>query len=150
MNNIQQKVSCDIGETQYSDWILVDQAMIDRFADATCDRQFIHIDPVRAAETPFGGTVAHGFLTVALLPSLYAELDEAANCNAKMMVNYGFDRLRFVHPVRAASRIRASFTLTEYSEKRPGQYQQSHEVVVEIEGEDKPALVATWVTQYFV
>lgn len=139
-----------IGVTRYSDWMVVDQSLIDCFADVTFDHQFIHIDPKRAAETPFGGTVAHGFLTLSLLPTLYATLAGAPLQNAKMLVNYGLDRVRFVHPVRSGSRIRAAFTLTERTEKRPGQFQDSHHVTVEIEEAEKPALTAIWLSQFFV
>lgn len=150
MNAVLESLAADRGIRRHSNWMQIDQAMIDRFADATLDHQFIHIDPIRAAETSFGGTVAHGFLTLSLMPILYAPLVTATVQNAKMLVNYGFERMRFVHPVRSGSRIRAGFTLIEVVEKRPGQLQQSHEVIVEIEGVEKPALTATWLTQFLV
>ncbi|AUW56982.1 nodulation protein NodN [Sphingobium sp. SCG-1] len=140
----------EIAIPRRSGWITVDQSMIDRFADATSDHQFIHVDPVRAAGTPFEGTVAHGFLTLSLLPKLQAVIADGDLIEAKMSVNYGFDRVRFIHPVRAGSRIRGSFTLTGIEEKRPGQFQQSHEVCVEIEHIEKPALTALWLSQLFI
>ncbi len=133
-----------------SDWVLVDQAMIDAFAHATGDHQFIHIDPVRAAATPFGGTIAHGFLTLSLMPRLHAASDCPAVAGMKMGVNYGSDKLRFLAPVRSGKRVRAHFTLLALTEKRPGQWQQVQQVSVEIEGEDKPALICEWISQFFI
>lgn len=149
MNDLQQQLHAQIGVTQYSQWLLVDQAMVDRFADATLDHQFIHVDPQRAAATPFGGTIAHGFLTLSLLPHLCESLPSApASQGGGMNVNYGFDRLRFVRPVRTGSRVRLASTLAAVEEKRPGQFQQTQDVVIEIEGEEKPALIAAWITQF--
>ena len=133
-----------------SEWVTVDQAMIDKFADATGDHQFIHVDPVRAAQTPFGGTIAHGFLTLSLLPLLNQLTDMPRVDGIKMGVNYGSDRLRFLAPVRAGKRVRGHFKLLAFEEKRPGQCQQTTEVTVEIEGEDKPALIAEWIGQFFI
>jgi acyl dehydratase len=131
-----------------SSWILVDQPMIDAFAAATGDRQFIHIDPVAAAQTPFGGTIAHGLLTLSLLPAMAAEVLERPTA-AKMSVNYGFDRVRFVAPVRSGSRVRGRFVLTSLEEDRPGRQRSLLAVTVEIEGQDKPALTADWITLLF-
>src|SRR2546425_13066277 len=100
-----------------------DQSVSDRLADATFDHQFIHIDPVRAAKTLFGGTVAHGALTLSLLPMLLALFEEPTWTGGGILVNYGFERVRFVHPVRSGSRIRAASTVTACHEKRPGQFQ---------------------------
>ncbi len=138
------------GHTFRSEWLLVDQSTIDAFADATGDHQFIHIDPVRAAQTPFGGTIAHGFLLLSLLVRLHETSGWPDIANLKMGVNYGFERVRFVHPVRSGSRIRGHFTLVSLEEKRAGQYQQQTDVTVEIEGIDKPALTAAWIGQFFV
>ncbi|PXA86867.1 nodulation protein NodN [Nostoc sp. 3335mG] len=140
----------EIGKIRHSDWFAVDQPTIDRFADATLDHQFIHVDPVRAAETPFGGTVAHGLLTLSLLPHLLASIPELKLPNVRMGVNYGFDRVRFVHPVRSGSRIRAAAILTAIDEITPGQFQQTHDIAVEIEEAEKPALVATWLTRFMI
>jgi acyl dehydratase len=139
-----------IGTVRHSEWMTVDQAMIDRFADATLDHQFIHIDPVRAAATPFGGTVAHGFLTLSLLPALQASVPQPALPPLKMGVNYGLDRVRFVHPVRSGSRIRATSIIAAVEELSPGMFHQTLEMTVEIEGEEKPALIATWLTRFMV
>ena len=132
-----------------SDWVLVDQAMIDRFAEATGDHQFIHVDPARAAMTPFGGTIAHGFLLLSLLPRLQATMPRPPLEGVRMQVNYGFERVRFVTPVRSGSRVRAHSTLASVEQKRPGQLQQLAEVTLEIEGVEKPALTAAWLGQVF-
>ena len=139
-----------IGQTYRSEWLLVDQPMIDRFAVATGDHQFIHIDPARAAATPFGGTIAHGFLLISLLTQLYETSQRPPIAGMTMGINYGFDRVRFVNPVRAGSRIRGLFTLAAVEEKRPGQYQQQTDVSVEIAGVDKPALTAVWISQFLL
>jgi acyl dehydratase len=141
IEEIRDKVGTEIG---VSDWILVDQARIDAFAAATEDPQFIHIDPEAAAKTPFGGTIAHGFLTLSLLSRMAADVMLRPD-GVKMGVNYGLDRVRFLSPVRSGRRVRGRFTLTSFEEKRPGQYQFLHAVTVEIEGEDKPALLADWI-----
>ncbi|WOK36043.1 MaoC family dehydratase [Sphingomonas sp. C3-2] len=133
-----------------SDWLTIDQPMINAFADATGDHQFIHVDPERAAQTPFRGTIAHGFLTLSLFPRLY-EMSDAPQCGGiRMGVNYGGNKVRFLTPVRSGKRVRGVFTLIELAEKRPGQFQQTLEFTVEIEGEDKPALVAEWIVQFFI
>ena len=137
-------------ETGVSEWVTVTQAMIDTFADATGDHQFIHVDPARAAETPFGGTIAHGFLTLSLLPMLAGKTDGPTVAGVKMGVNYGGNKVRFLAPVRSGKRVRGRFKLLELAEKRPGQWQQTLEFTVEIEGEDKPALVAEWISQFFI
>ncbi|MDF8333140.1 MaoC family dehydratase [Novosphingobium cyanobacteriorum] len=133
-----------------SEWIEVTQERIDRFAEATGDFQFIHVDPVRAAQTPFGGTIAHGFLTLSLLPLLTERSDCPVAEGTNMCVNYGSNKLRFLAPVRAGKRVRGVFKLLELEEKRPGQWQQVMEVAIEIEGEDKPALICEWISQFFV
>ena len=133
-----------------SDWLTVDQAMIDKFAEATGDHQFIHVDPVAAAATPFGGTIAHGFLSLSLMPVLTASTDLPRLDNVKMGVNYGGNKTRFLSPVRSGKRVRGHFKLLEIEEKRPGQWQQTIEYTLEIEGETKPALIAEWISQFFV
>ncbi|KQN25214.1 nodulation protein NodN [Sphingomonas sp. Leaf33] len=139
-----------VGSTNVSQWIDVTQAMIDKFADATGDHQFIHIDPVRAAQTPFGGTIAHGFLTLSLMPLLASKTDQPEIEGVRMGVNYGGNKVRFLTPVRSGARVRGHFKLLELAEKRPGQWQQTTEFTVEIEGQDKPALIAEWISQIFV
>lgn len=133
-----------------SDWLTVTQEMIDKFADATGDHQFIHVDPVRAAQTPFGGTIAHGFLSLSLMPVLTQMTDMPRAEGIKMGVNYGGNKTRFLAPVRSGKRVRGHFKLLELDEKRPGQWQQTVEYTLEIEGEDKPALIAEWVSQFFL
>ncbi|MEL6373519.1 MAG: MaoC family dehydratase [Pseudomonadota bacterium] len=132
-------------EIAISPWIEVTQAMIDRFADATEDHQFIHVDPDRARVTPFGGTIAHGFLTASLLAPL-AQRSLPTLEGRVMGVNYGFDRLRFLSPVKAGARVRARFTLSAVSTRTPKQIVLHLASIVEIEGETKPALQADWLT----
>jgi len=146
-----QEMARRIGTETVSDWVEVTQAMIDTFADATGDHQFIHVDPERAKLTPFGGTVAHGFLTLSLMPLLASKIPDAPRVEGvRMGVNYGSNRVRFLQPVRSGKRVRGRFTLLAFDEKRPGQWQQTLEVTVEIEGEDKPAMIAEWINQIFV
>ena len=131
-----------------SPWIEVDQKAIDTCADVTGDHQFIHVDPAAAAETPFGGTIAHGFLTLSLLSQMAAHVMLVPD-TTRMAVNYGFEKVRFIAPVRSGKRVRGHFTLASAEEKRPGQWQFVHNVTVEIEGEDKPALTADWIGLVF-
>jgi len=126
-----------------SDWLLIDQERINGFAESTDDFQFIHVDEKAAAKTPFGGTIAHGFLTLSLLSSLCSDLMLKID-GTVMSLNYGFDKVRFLTPVKVGSRVRAHAKLLESVEKNPGQILAKHEVTIEIEGEDKPALVAEW------
>ena len=137
-------------ELGVSDWVTVDQDMIDKFAEAMGDHQFIHVDVEKAKMTPFGGTIAHGFLTLSLLPRLAAEADMPRPEGVKMGVNYGGNKVRFLTPVKSGSRVRGRFKLLDIEEKRPGQWQQTQEFTVEIEGESKPALIAEWISQFFV
>ncbi len=147
LEEIQSKVGTEIG---VSDWILIDQDRINLFAEVTEDRQFIHVDPVRAAaETPFGGTVAHGFLSLSLL-SRMGEDAFLHPPNIKMAMNYGFDRVRFMAPVKTGKRVRGRFKLASATERKPGQWRVVHEVTVEIEGEEKPALTVEWIGVIFV
>ncbi|MEE2949700.1 MAG: MaoC family dehydratase [Pseudomonadota bacterium] len=133
------------GEAFTSDWLVVDQGMIDRFAEATHDFQFIHVDPDRArAESPFGGTIAHGFLTLSLLSTLaYDALPGVSG--TKMGVNVGFDKVRFVSPVKSGARVRGVFKMTALKE-RAVSLQTSWEATIEIDGSIKPALAADWIT----
>jgi acyl dehydratase len=131
-------------EVGVSDWLLVTQKMIDQFAELTGDPQWIHIDVERAKkETPFGGTIAHGFLTVSLLPQLAREAVDVRG-DFKMRINYGFNKLRFVSPVRAESRIRARFTAQQVTENTV-----TWLVTVEGEGSAKPAIVAEWLGRFY-
>ena len=145
LDEIRAKVGQPIGT---SDWIEVAQDRIDAFADATEDRQFIHVDPQAAAQTPFGGTIAHGFLSLSLLSRMAADVMQVPD-TTKMAVNYGLDRVRFIAPVRAGKRVRGHFTLAAADDKAPGQLLLRHTVTVEIEGESKPALTAEWLGLIF-
>ena len=146
IEEIKARIGTEIG---VSGWIALDQQAIDTFADVTGDHQFIHVDPEAAARTPFGGTVAHGFLTLSLLSRMAAEVMLVPE-SFKMAVNYGFDRVRFLAPVRSGSRVRGRFTLASAEEKRPGQWQFVHSVTVEIEAAEKPALTADWIGLIFI
>ena len=145
LDEIRSRVGAEIG---LSSWLTVYQPRIDAFAEATEDRQFIHTDPATAAQTPFGGTIAHGFLSLSLLSRMAADAMLIPE-GVKMAVNYGLDRVRFLAPVRSGSRVRGRFTLDSIEEKAPGQLLMRHVVTVEIEGEDKPALSAIWLGLIF-
>ena len=125
------------------EWIVVDQNRINTFADCTEDHQFIHVDLEKAAQTPFGGTIAHGFLTLSLLAKM-VEGNGIVPENIVMGLNYGFDKVRFLEPVRAGKRVRAHLSITEVDRKDDNRFRIKQSVSVEIEGEDKPALVAEW------
>ena len=131
-----------------SGWFEMSQHRIDEFADATEDRQFIHIDPKSAAQTPFGQTIAHGFLSLSMMSRMAADAMLVPD-TVKMAVNYGLDRVRFVAPVKSGKRIRGRFRLDSITEKAPGQLLMRHTVTVEIEGEERPALTAEWLGLLF-
>jgi acyl dehydratase len=147
IDELKARVGQPIGT---SEWLTVSQEMIDKFADATGDHQFIHVDPEKAKLTPFGTTIAHGFLSLSLMPVLTQMADLPRLDGIKMGVNYGGNKTRFLAPVRSGKRVRGHFKLLELDEKRPGQWQQTIEYTLEIEGEDKPALIAEWISQFFV
>ncbi|MCS3725441.1 MaoC family dehydratase [Bradyrhizobium betae] len=130
-------------EIGVSSWYLIDQPRIDTYADVTEDHQFIHVDPQRAKESAFGTTIAHGFLTMSMMSVMSYEVMPAI-AGTTMGVNYGFDKLRFISPVRSGKRIRGRFVLAEAKLRKPNELQSRTNVTVEIEGEDKPALVADW------
>ena len=132
-----------------SAWLPITQDLIDRFARCTGDEQFIHVDPESAARTPFGGTIAHGFLTLSMLSHLAEQVVPAID-GAAMGVNFGFNSVRFLSPVRSGSAIRGRFTLKEFAERRPGQWQSILDVIVDIDGEERPALVAEWIVVTFM
>lgn len=146
LDDIRAKVSQSIG---VSDWIEVSQDRINQFADATEDHQFIHVDPAAAAAAGFGGTIAHGFLSLSLLSRMAADAMLIPD-TAKMALNYGLDRVRFLAPVKAGKRVRGHFVLDSVKEKALGQWLLRHLVTVEIEGEDKPALTAEWLGLLFL
>jgi acyl dehydratase len=134
-----------VGRSFASRWLTVDQARIDAFANVTEDEQFIHVDPERADAAGFGGTIAHGFLTLSLLSTMaYSVLPKLEG--TVHGVNYGFDRVRFLHPVRSGSRVRGHFTLVAATPRSQREWQLTYEVSVEIEGAHKPALAAVWLT----
>ncbi|MBB4566527.1 MaoC family dehydratase [Rhizobium leucaenae] len=140
---IMKLVGTEIG---ISDWITVEQTMIDTFADATLDHQFIHVDPERAkAETPYGGTIAHGFLTLSLLSAMnYSGLPKIRE--QTMGINYGFEQIRFMSPVKCGARVRGRFKLADTRLRGANMLMLTYDVTVEIENERKPALTATWTT----
>lgn len=145
IGEIRSRIGEEVG---VSGWLTVGQDRINAFADATEDRQFIHVDPAAAARTPFGGTIAHGFLTLSLLSRMAADAMLIPDSIA-MVVNYGLDRVRFLAPVRSGRRVRGHFVLRDVEQKLPNQILLRHDVAVEIEGEDKPALIAHWLTLVF-
>ena len=146
LDQIRARIGTEVG---VSSWLTIGQPRIEAFADATEDRQFIHVDPEAAAKTAFGGTVAHGFLSLSMLSRMAAEAMLVPD-NARMAVNYGLDRVRFIAPVRSGARIRGRFMLDSVEEKAPGQLLMRHSVTVEIDGVDKPALTAQWLGLLFV
>jgi acyl dehydratase len=143
LDDLRNRVGQEVG---VSSWHIVDQDRIDRFAVVTEDHQFIHVDPERATrETPFGGTIAHGFLTLSLLSAMGQEALPAIK-GRRMGINYGLDRVRFLSPVPVGSRVRGRFTLSDISMRSDTQATLRYQVVVEIDGADKPALAAEWIT----
>lgn len=132
-----------------SPWLEIDQDRINLFADATNDHQFIHTDPERAAQTPFGGTIAHGFLTLSLLSDLMSDCWPVPE-GLQMGLNYGSDKVRYLAPVKVGQRVRANGAISEIGEKRPGQWLVKTKVAVEIEGESTPALIAEILTMFIV
>ena len=142
LEEAKQAVGTEIG---VSPWRNVSQEMIDKFADATDDHQFIHVDPERAAETPFGGTIAHGFLSLSLLSAMAYEAIPPIQ-GVTIGVNYGFDRVRFASPVRSGARIRGRFKLAEVTTRPSGWIHLNYDATIEIEGSKKPALTARWLT----
>jgi acyl dehydratase len=136
-------------EIGLSDWLEINQEKINAFADITEDWQFIHVDPERAAQTPFGGTIAHGFLTLSLLSAMALDAIPRLE-NTTMGVNYGFDKIRFLSPVVSGARIRGRFHVISAEELKPGELTLKYRVKVEIEGQERPALTAEWISrQYF-
>ncbi|MEE9177494.1 MAG: MaoC family dehydratase [Acidimicrobiia bacterium] len=144
LERLQAQVGTDIG---VSEWMEITQERVNAFADATDDHQFIHVDPERASGTPFGGTIAHGFLTLSLTVTLASEAELDVG-EPKMAINYGLDKVRFPAPVPVGSRIRARVVLQAMS-KVTGGIQVNRTVTMEVEGTDKPAMVAETVTRYY-
>jgi acyl dehydratase len=149
-DEIEDFIRVEQGKSYVSDWMLVDQALIDRFADTTRDWMFLHVDPEKAAQTEFGGTIAHGFLLLSLFAPLRSETPRPRLPGMRTGVNYGFDKVRFISPVRSGSRIRAHFTVTELRRAGPGQVRELMDVTLEIDGIERPAVVANWLTMYLL
>ncbi|MGY4532954.1 acyl dehydratase [Pseudomonas sp. TE3786] len=143
---LQSYIGKDIG---HSDWLTIDQNRINQFAECTGDHQFIHVDPEKAAKTPFGTTIAHGFLSLSLIPVLMEKIALAPE-GLKMAVNYGLDSVRFIQPVKVNSRVRAAVSVIDVTEKNPGQWLLKAKVTLEIEGQAKPAYIAESLSLYFV
>lgn len=140
ITDLKKQVGTELG---VSEWHEIDQDRVSAFAAVTEDFQFIHVDPAKAVETPFGGTIAHGFLPLSLLSVMFAEVVGDIS-GTGMSLNYGFEAVRFISPVRTGKSIRGRFNLQACKERQPGQWQLELVVSVEIDGEDKPALVARW------
>ncbi|MFW9080610.1 MaoC family dehydratase [Pseudomonas sp. P2757] len=132
-----------------SEWLTIDQERINLFAEATGDYQFIHVDPVKAAQTPFGSTIAHGFLSLSLMPKLMEDILILPE-GVKMVVNYGLDSVRFIQPVKVNSKVRLKVDMVEVTEKKPGQWLLKATATLEIEGSDKPAYIAEPLSLCFV
>ena len=132
-----------------SEWLTIDQERINLFAEATGDYQFIHVDPVKAAQTPFGSTIAHGFLSLSLIPKLMEDILILPE-GVKMVVNYGLDSVRFIQPVKVNSKVRLKVELSDATEKKPGQWLLKATCTLEIEGSDKPAYIAESLSLCFV
>ncbi len=145
-----QQMAESVGTERVSDWVEVTQGMIDQFAEATGDHQFIHVNPEMAAKTPFGGTIAHGFLSLSLMPMLAAKTDTPRVAGVKMGVNYGGNKVRFLTPVRSGKRVRGRFKMLKFAQRKPGVWEQVQEYTLEIEGEEKPALIAEWIALIYV
>ncbi len=144
LDSLQAKVGSELG---VSDWCQIDQDRVTAFAEVTDDSQFIHVDPKRAALSPFGGTIAHGFLALSLLSAMLQTA--LGRIPGGMSMNYGFDSVRFISPIRTGKRIRGHFTLKDCAERKPGQWRLVLDTTVEIEGEPRPALVADWLVVVF-
>lgn len=146
---LEELLACVGKDLGFSDWIQIDQERVNQFAECTGDHQFIHVDPEKAKLTPFGCTIAHGFLSLSLIPKLMEGLMPMPK-GLKMAVNYGLDSVRFIQPVKVGARVRLGLTLLDAQEKNPGQWLLKARTVLEIEGEAKPAYVAEPLTLCFV
>ena len=144
-SGLKDLIGTEIG---VSEWAGMDQERINVFADVTEDHQFIHINEEAAKQTPFGGTIAHGFLTLSML-SKFSEGSGLVIEGIQMGINYGFEKVRFLAPVPSGSKIRGRFSLKDAVEKKPGQFLLTYEVTVDIEGQEKPALIADWLAMQF-
>jgi acyl dehydratase len=146
LEEVKQHVGEEIG---VSEWFLMDQKRISQFADVTEDHMFLHVDPEAAAATPFGGTIAHGLLTLSMMPVMAYQAVPGIS-GTKMGVNYGYNRIRFMAPVPSGKRIRGRFVVKSVEPKPGDRMEINHEVTIEIEGQDKPALVGEWLTMVWM
>lgn len=146
LDEIQSHVGQEIG---VSDWFVIDQERINNFADTTEDHMFLHVDPEAAAQTPFGSTIAHGLLTLSMMPVMAYQAVPGVS-GTKMGVNYGYNRIRFMAPVNSGKRIRGRFVVQGVEPRSGGRMEIKHEATIEIEGEDKPALVGEWLTMVWM
>lgn len=144
--DLKQQLGLEVGVSR---WFAIDQERVDKFADLTEDWQYIHVDPIAAKNTSFNGTIAHGFLTVSLLSAMYYDAIPVIE-GSKLGVNYGFEKLRFLSPVKVGSRVRGHFELADIREIRPFEISTTWRVEVEIEGFEKPALVAHWIGRQYL
>ena len=146
VEDLKGKLGLEVGVSR---WFTIDQTRVDKFADLTEDWQYIHVDPDAAKKTPFNGTIAHGFLTVSLLSAMYYDAVPVIE-GSNLGINYGFDKLRFLSPVKVGSKVRGHFELSDIREVRPFEISTTWRVEVEIEGFDKPALVAHWIGRQYL
>ncbi|MBB4820036.1 acyl dehydratase [Pseudomonas alcaligenes] len=146
VSELKNYIGKDLG---HSEWLTIDQGRIDQFAECTGDHQFIHVDPEKAKHTPFGTTIAHGFLTLSLIPVLTEGLLVLPE-GMKMGINYGLDSVRFIQPVKVDSRVRLALTIIDVTEKNPGQWLIKARATLEIEGQAKPAYIAESLSLCFV
>ena len=146
INALKEKIGTKIGT---SNWYVLEQERINRFAEITHDSQYIHTDPQQAAQTPFGTTIAHGFLTLSLLPAMGADVIPQLEGDI-MSINYGFEKMRFLSPVPAGAKVRGHFTLKALKTDKPGEATLLWEVVIEIKGQEKPALYAEWLNRRYL
>ena len=146
---VAEFIESEVGKVYSSGWLLVDQAMIDAFADATRDWNFLHVDPEAAGRTEYGTTIAHGFFVMSLLVPLRNDAARPRFPDLRMGVNYGLERVRWVQPVRSGTRIRGHFTVAAVTETEPGRFREVLDVRIEAEGLERPAMVGQWLTMYF-
>ncbi|TAK46943.1 MAG: MaoC family dehydratase [Xanthobacteraceae bacterium] len=146
IDDFKARVGQEIGISQ---WHVIDQAKINAFADVTGDHQYIHVDPVRAAQTPFGGTIAHGLLTLSLSAVMFHEAIPPI-ANRKIGINYGFNKVRFLAPVKCGSRVRGHFVLRDLTDRGNNEYVTTFEITIEIENSQKPAMIAEWLGMWLM
>lgn len=143
-------ITREVGKVYTTDWMTIDQPMISTFADVTRDWNFLHVDPDKAEATEYGSTIAHGFLVLSMLAPLRTEMDRESFPGLRVGVNYGLERVRWVGPVKSGKRIRGHFTIASITEEKPGRFREEMDVAVEVEGVDRPALVARWIACFLM